>query len=172
MMPLELSDEADGSRLFGSGGAGGSGLLSPTLREWFQTKNVTVNYHHDGLKPSTFESNGKLANFFKVLSTNTDANGKPFVSTIEARDFPIYAVQYHPERPQFEFLSKAKDPVSHELEAVACTAFLAQAFVQEARNNDRAFASREAEKAAMLDNWAPRGGFGHQTYFFDKPEAS
>lgn len=40
---------------------------------------------------------------FTPLSTNTDANGSVFVSTIEASELPIYAAQYHPERPQWEW---------------------------------------------------------------------
>ena len=38
-----------------------------------------------------------------MLSTNVDRQNKAFVSFIEARNYPIYGTQFHPERPQFEW---------------------------------------------------------------------
>ena len=53
--------------------------------------------------PQTYASNERLASFFDILSTNRDRKGKQFVSTIEAKGHDIYGVQWHPERPQFEW---------------------------------------------------------------------
>ena len=35
---------------------------------------------------------------FDVLSTNKDKKGTAFVSTIEAKKYPFYGVQWHPEK--------------------------------------------------------------------------
>jgi anthranilate/para-aminobenzoate synthase component II len=85
---------------------------------------VQINFHHDGVEPEVFNATPKLVhlssfnrlefaltyrsrlwqyNFYNVLSTNADRKGKVFVSSIEAKQYPIYGVQYHPERVQFEF---------------------------------------------------------------------
>ena len=49
-----------------------------------RTRNVTVNLHHDGVAPSSFAAGTTLGGAFRVLSTNVDAKGKAFASTIEA----------------------------------------------------------------------------------------
>jgi len=42
--------------------------------------------------------NNKLREFFDILTINSDKSGKTFVSAIEAKDFPFYGVQFHPEK--------------------------------------------------------------------------
>ena len=37
------------------------------------------------------------------LSTNIDQEGLEFISTIEAREFPFYGSQFHPEKIAFEW---------------------------------------------------------------------
>jgi gamma-glutamyl hydrolase len=39
-----------------------------------------------------------LSSFFHVLSHNKDRKGKVFISTIEGKKHPIYALQWHPEK--------------------------------------------------------------------------
>jgi len=55
-------------------------------------------YHKNATSVDTFLDNQKLNAFFDITSVNFDGNGKWFVSSIEAKDYPIYAVQFHPER--------------------------------------------------------------------------
>jgi len=160
MLPLNFTAEAARSQMFGH--------LPAHIWSWMQTENMTTNYHHDGVDPATFVANPHLAKFFRVTSTNVDGAGKPFVSTIEGKTMPVFAVQWHPERPQFEFLEN--DPVNHHYEAVVCNAWSAQFFVEEARKNDRRFASAEEERDLLIYNWRPRGRTSKQTYFFSKPK--
>jgi hypothetical protein len=49
-----------------------------------------------GLSPEKMISNGALADFFRVLTTTPDQNGKIYVSSVEARKYPIYGTQWHP----------------------------------------------------------------------------
>ena len=42
--------------------------------------------------------NAQLHSQFKVLSYSLDRDGRKYVSTIEGRDLPIYATQWHPEK--------------------------------------------------------------------------
>ena len=44
---------------------------------------LTYNAHYNCVSVDTFNNNGALKDFFKVLSTNVDANGKLFISTVE-----------------------------------------------------------------------------------------
>jgi len=44
-----------------------------------------------------------MSGTFDVLSTNSDRQGVDFVSSIEAKDFPIYGTQWHPEKNAYEW---------------------------------------------------------------------
>merc|ERR1711862_273650 len=59
--------------------------LSPEMLEWVTTENITVNLHHYGVPTEIYQGNHKLQDFFLLISTNVDRNGKPFISTAEAR---------------------------------------------------------------------------------------
>ena len=53
-------------------------------------ENVTMNNHQSGVSPTTFTTNSALASFYRVLSTNVDRKGKPFVSSIEGIKYPVF----------------------------------------------------------------------------------
>ena len=82
-LPLDFTAAAKTSKLFGGGAP--LGLFA---------ENVTSNLHHDGVDPETYDTNGALRGFYSVLSTNVDRKGKPFASTIEAKEYPIWGVQW------------------------------------------------------------------------------
>lgn len=129
-----------------------------------------MNLHHDGVDPSQYSKNQKIAAMFDLLSTNVDRKGKPFGSTLEGKKYPIYAVQWHPERnqhvgafpftslvsftylrvrfPRFEWdLGENLDKTHSSMVVVQ---YLANFFVQEARKNNHRFPSTAEEKAALI----------------------
>ena len=81
------------------------GLNSRLIRDMTQKqihklskRKCTLNNHKMGLSPYKFKSHKKLNKFFKIVSTSVDRKNKIYVSTIEARHYPFYGVQWHPER--------------------------------------------------------------------------
>jgi gamma-glutamyl hydrolase len=67
---------------------------------------ITMNNHHQGIEPNQFVQSKNLISLFDITSINYDLNYRPFVSTIEPKDpyqYPIYGVQYHPEKNPFEY---------------------------------------------------------------------
>lgn len=105
-MPLDVTNAARQSRLF----------ADMPARAWsVVTKQaVTYNSHHYGVLPTAYSPGSKLDSFYgesarhrssvlncvcalEILSTNVDRNGKRFVSAIEAKAYPIYGLQFHPE---------------------------------------------------------------------------
>ena len=66
-LPLDLADGATSSRFI-------SAAPSDVL-EWLTSDNITVNLHHDGVKPETFKSNAKLSSFYQMISTNKGLKG-------------------------------------------------------------------------------------------------
>lgn len=61
-------------------------------------KKSTSNNNEYGISPSDFEKNPHLRRFYTIVSTSTDETGKEYVSTIEGKYYPVYGVQWHPER--------------------------------------------------------------------------
>jgi len=140
--------------------------LPPEVLGWLLAENITVNLHHDGVSPATYRSNRKLYDFFRVVSTNVDRRGRPFVSTVEGRAAPVYAVQWHPERNQFQF--RSEDGISHGPHAIRAMQAMANFFVDEARLNGRHFATAHEERERLIYNYAPSGAVGdsYQAYVF------
>jgi len=55
-----------------------------------------LHLHHHGIPLSDYSDYPNLSDFYRILSTN-DINGTTIVTTTEAKNYPIYTAQYHPE---------------------------------------------------------------------------
>mmetsp|Transcript_31758 Transcript_31758/g.69470 ORF Transcript_31758/g.69470 Transcript_31758/m.69470 type:complete len:327 (+) Transcript_31758:45-1025(+) len=121
-LPLEWTKEASETKWYKS--------LPADVLETFTNENSTTNLHHDGVTPDTFYTNPLLPNFFTVISTNHDRAGKAFLSTMEAKDYPIFGAQWHAERNLFEW--KASQDVDHSPAAVRANAWAGLSFVADA----------------------------------------
>ena len=53
---------------------------------------MTFNSHNNGVGIDTFTKNIKLNSTFNALTTTVDINGKVFVSSMEARNYPFYGL--------------------------------------------------------------------------------
>jgi gamma-glutamyl hydrolase len=145
-VPLNFTpDGVSGSRLFST--------APPAVVRTFATENVTENLHHDGVFASTFASNAALQDFFMLISTNQDREGREFVSTLEARDYPITATQWHPERPQFEH--KEGLGLTHTLDAMYAMQYVANYFVQLTRGSNHTFTNATLLDEIALYGYAP-----------------
>ena len=188
MLPLDLvQPAASSSRLLGSASAAdaaGDGAIRARVVDILASENVTVNFHHDGVDPARFaDPASPLGAFFELLSTNTDADGRAFASTIEARGLaddatrsatpPIFGAQWHPERPPFEWTLHEPAPgITHTAHAILASQYAAAAFVAEARGNAHAFPSVDAENANLVYGATPMWlsdeyGSSEQVYVYD-----
>ncbi|XP_056426895.1 gamma-glutamyl hydrolase-like [Hyla sarda] len=160
-LPLILTDDVSSSKMFRHAPLE---LLHAVAKE-----NITANFHHFGITPETFHANEKLSAFYHILSTNYDRHGMEFVSTMEARDYPIYGVQWHPEVNRFQWRSDSAYP--HSIHAVWISQYMANFFVNEARKNTNYFLNPKEEESALIYTWpltytANISGY-EQVYFFD-----
>jgi len=62
-------------------------------------KNMTYNSHNFGISPKTFETDAGLKKFWDVTSVSFMPNGTAFTASIEAKNYPIFGTQFHPEKP-------------------------------------------------------------------------
>ena len=118
-----------------------------------QHYNVTMNNHHRGITPQNFHNSSKLTNYWNITSTNYDIllNSKDdtttleFVSTIEPKypdKFPVYGVQYHPEKNIFEYGTYPQgssnipyESIDHTIQGITMSFELSKFFVNLTRTN-------------------------------------
>ncbi|GCB71206.1 hypothetical protein scyTo_0010951 [Scyliorhinus torazame] len=144
-LPLKFTKDTLRSRMFKN--------FPKHLLQALQTKPLAGHYHNWSITLKKFTNNKNLANFYKILSTNTDSQQVEFVSTMEAFRYPIYAVQWHPERSPYEWNVTLDIP--HFSEAVQLAWYLADFFVNEARKNSYHFSNTTEEEKALIYNYPP-----------------
>ncbi|ELK26148.1 Gamma-glutamyl hydrolase, partial [Myotis davidii] len=115
-------------------------------------KPLTANFHMWSLSKMNFTKNEKLKAFFNVLTTNNDGKIE-FISTMEGYKYPVYGVQWHPEKSPYEW--GLFDGISHAPNAVKAAFYLAEFFVSEARKNGHHFQSDIEEEEALIYQYHP-----------------
>lgn len=144
-VPLNISEGYKSSRLLGS--------APEEIIAYLKTDNVTYNHHQKCISTETYSNDEQLKKFYKCLSTNRGKEGKEFLSTIEAYDYPFYGTQWHPEKNSFEWT--LHEAINHSKEAVAVTQYVADFFVNQARLSEHRFSSKEEEDAALIYHYDP-----------------
>lgn len=144
-LPLNFTSEGYMSRMFQD--------FPSDLMKAIAHEPLTGNFHHYGLITKTFQENKLLNSFFTILSTNIAVNGAHFVSTIEAKKYPIYGVQWHPEVNRFMWDSKKNFP--HSYHAVQLSTLLSEFFVNQGRRSLHHFEDPEEEAKALIYNYTP-----------------
>jgi gamma-glutamyl hydrolase len=97
----------------------------------FNNTLITAHFHNFSLPLKLFLESEKLKNFYKIITTNVDRNGVEFVSTMEAKKYPFYSMQWHPEKSPFEW--QPKKAIPHFQKSIELCQYIANFFVQEAR---------------------------------------
>lgn len=148
--------------------------LPDSLKSVLADKNakVTMNNHVWGISLDDF--NKFLTNDFHLISTNTDPQGRVFVSTMQHKKYPIVGLQWHPEKNNFEFGVNAEGkPYStsmHTMESVIIAQYCSNFFVHECRQNPNTFADWKEAQARLTYNFPKfRGNTGSfvEKYWFD-----
>lgn len=161
--PLIMTSDAKSSRLFGT--------MPNQLWNIYRNQNVTMNSHNWGVSAKDWVDSKKLTNFYNVLSTNKDRQGKVFISTIEAKNkIPFYGLQWHPEKIMFEWADPSD--INHSYDSLIANQYPANFFVNECRKNHHRFKNREVEENHLIYQYQPvytypiENSF-QQCYFFD-----
>ncbi|XP_043923670.1 gamma-glutamyl hydrolase [Protopterus annectens] len=159
-LPLNFTSAAEQSRMFKN--------FPKDLMEALASQPLTANFHQWSISIKNFSLSDKLHSFYNVLSTNMDGDLE-FISSMEAYKYPIYAVQWHPEKNPFEWKDDKKG-IPHSPVAIKAAFYMADFFVNEARKNFHCFSSKVDEAKALIYNYNPVytgsiSGF-EQTYIF------
>lgn len=131
-----------------------------------QQKPLTYHQHHYGIAKSSFDSDRRLSSVLEILATNTDVKGKEFVSIFQGVKFPIYGVQFHPEKTGFEPLIADIHSNEHHL----VSKHFAQFFVEEARKHSTKNPPSDDLANYLLQNFdlMPHPGPFSEIYAFER----
>ncbi|XP_036292902.1 gamma-glutamyl hydrolase [Pipistrellus kuhlii] len=143
-LPLNFSQGILQSRMFRN--------FPADLLRSLESEPLTANFHQWSLSTMNFTKNEKLKAFFNVLSTNTDGKIE-FISTMEGYKYPVYGVQWHPEKSPYEWVPLKG--ISHAPNAVKTAFYLAEFLVSEAQKNDHHFESVAEENKALIYQFHP-----------------
>ncbi|KAH8364305.1 hypothetical protein KR084_005817 [Drosophila pseudotakahashii] len=162
-LPMEFKEDYNKSRLFAS--------ISDDVVAAMVKENVTYHWHQFCYTEKDFERD-LLNETWRVMSLNNDWNGKEFISTMEHKKYPFYGVQFHPEKPLYEFTKKS---IPHTAAAVISGQFFADFFVTEARKSNQSFANATEQARTLIYNYKPEytsilGSSYIQQYLFTNDE--
>jgi len=165
-LPLQWTPTASSSRFYQG--------MNPQAREILGASSVTSNLHTNGVLPDAVTRFPLFGSWMRVISTNRDRKGREFISTIEHVRAPIYAAQWHPERPQFDWtLEYEGNPagVNHAAEAVQAMQAVANFFLGQARANEQRFPDLASERLASVYAYSMQWD-GHEQHYYHIPVAN
>jgi len=148
------------SRMFGN---------MPDYLAGFLKQERSMFYNHRyGFNTSLLSEQKLLDDFFVITATGVDDDGKEFIAGLEAKDYPIYTVQYHPERVLSEWNNQSY--FMHPDEAAQAIIVQAQFFISEAKKNNHKFSHDEAIGRFLLANHEHvyMNATWPKTFFYDK----
>eukprot|EP00258_Populus_trichocarpa_P033445 XP_024449464.1 gamma-glutamyl hydrolase 2 isoform X2 [Populus trichocarpa] len=143
----------------------------PVLLKKLSTDCLVMQNHHYGISPQRFQGNEHLSSFFEILTNSADEDNQVYVSTVQARNYPVTAFQWHPEKNAFEW---GLSMIPHSEDAIQVTQHVANFFVSEARKSlNRPPARKVLDN--LIYNYSPtycgKAGKGYdEVYIFAEPE--
>jgi len=141
--PLIYSPLARESRMFGS--------LPRHLYDILGNKSYAYHNHHFSIDVKDFVTNPMTNRFFKILSTNISPSGNEVVSSVEAFEFPIFGIQWHPEKIPYEFSEDVH--CNHDPDNVEISFYMAAFFVDECRKSKQRFESEKVLRDLLIYNY-------------------
>lgn len=124
--------------------------ISPLLLNYVLKKKVLRFNHHFGISVGMFQKSKVVSKYMAITSTAKDNQGNKFVSSYEARSYPIMAVQFHPEKNEFNFRS---NNVSRNPLVIMFNSRLIKNFVNMCKKSYQRFPSRLEEKQSLINNY-------------------
>jgi gamma-glutamyl hydrolase len=99
-----------------------------------------------------FENDEGLREFWDVTSVSYMPDGRPFVASIEAKNYPIFATQFHPEKASTVFYYSG-DEVNHSWESIELMSHFSKLMMKMARNNDNTFGDFSETQPHLIQNY-------------------
>lgn len=131
------------------------------------TKHFTQNNHQYSLLFKDFQATPELSDFLRVLTTSVDRDNKTFVSLFEAKKYPFYGSQFHPEKSLFRW--HPNEDINHSFDSIKASQYFGNFFINEAKKSHHRFDSVAMEARSVVENglnvFLPGNNFEQNFYF-------
>lgn len=117
----------------------------------FESQDVTFENHKDGILVETYSKYPELSDAFHLISTAFDRNGVEYGATVQHKKYPIYGVQFHPEKTSFIWVPTL--PIPHNPVVRRISQNFANFIIDEASKNDNSFGTWQEVRANMFANF-------------------
>ena len=139
--PLVPSPEFENSRMFAG--------ITKDEKVMLMEENIAAQFHKKGVKLDAYFKQRELDEFFNVTTYAQDKDGHVFVDSVEAKQYPIYAVQHNPEKISFE---RHFNSIPTTLGAIVISQRLGQFFVNEVRKNENHISNADLIRFDNVDS--------------------
>ncbi|CAF1181881.1 unnamed protein product [Rotaria sordida] len=153
---LTFMPNANDSRLLGTS-------LPLNVKYALENEPTTSNYHNFCMRPENFSADPILSTFYKMLTISPDLERRTFVSTIESRRYPVFGVQWHPEKNAFEW--RVNTTIPHTKDSVDVMQYMANFLNNQTRQNMNHFDSLEDELKYLIYQYTPEFTDLDKTHF-------
>ena len=128
------------------------GDLPERLIQKLTTGQGVMFYDHNWIvSMDTYNNNKNLSSFWKVITETTSPYNERFVALWEARKYPFYGVQFHPEKNSFEWKINA----DRSFDAIQIEQIMGNKFIEKARQSKSAFTSYDEYQKTSIYNFQP-----------------
>jgi gamma-glutamyl hydrolase len=142
-------------------------LNNPEYTDAVSGDGIFFFHHRWSVMETTYNKNSNWTNFWNLISTSKTTYGAEFLSTLEAKEYPFFLTQHHPEKNPYEW----KVPATRTYNAISAAQKWINVFVSEARKNKNQFPVAELNKK-LIYNYQPMLTPGDyvflQIYVFDE----
>merc|ERR1712160_147218 len=111
---------------------------------------ISYYFHSEGISVEHFNKFSGLKNDVNIWGTSKNDAGKEFIAILEAKKYPIFFVQFHPEKHQFEKRKSYKD-----LDRSYDTIKLMTSFIFKVVNDVRQYATKYEEIPMFVQSFFP-----------------
>ena len=142
--------------------------LSDGLQHYLQHEQPLFYYNELATYPEKFHAS-QASKFYGItgLSKNgssAQAGAVSYIAAIEAKDYPFFGVQFHPEIQQFNFHFHS----DKSREAFQISQHLAQTFVDLCKKSTHRYASAQELQLSLVNNVSPLWRENRLVYIFEK----
>jgi len=116
-----------------------------------KSEPITAEFHHYGVGFDNYKVFSDLDNFFTQTSFAYDQENKIYIASVEAKNYPVYGVQFHPEKTSYN--RNEKDNIPQGIDAVRISHNFANYYVNTARSNSNIMTEDEKKSFGLINTF-------------------
>jgi GMP synthase-like glutamine amidotransferase len=124
--------------------------MQADLIKAIESTDITIEIHSDGVLPSAYDQFPQLEEAFHIIGVSYDLQGIEYIASVEHKKYPIYGVQFHPEKATTIWIGTTDAP--HTQDSRALVQHYSNFIVDEARRNDNSMEWSELKERMFVNS--------------------